>query len=126
VVRSINFGLDPWSRLATRDVAEIGAQVIVDAARMIGHFEQRSHDRNRQLGLFTRLALDAGFFSFVGFAPAARQHPTILKEAGQRREQDGVMSTLNRGLLGGTSLRYSIAPLYRCTGEHRCHKTLNR
>src|SRR5215203_6100938 len=39
MLRGINLGLDPRSRLAISDMAEIGAQPIVDAARMIRHLE---------------------------------------------------------------------------------------
>jgi hypothetical protein len=42
---------------------------------MIRHLEQRSDYCHLQFGLFTHLALDASFFRFVGFAPAARQQP---------------------------------------------------
>lgn len=42
---------------------------------MIRHLEQWAHNHNRQRGFFTHLALDAGCFSFIGFAPTARQHP---------------------------------------------------
>jgi hypothetical protein len=67
---------------------------------MIGHLEERSHDRNRQLGLFTHLALDARFLSFALLAPGARQQPE-RGPAGNvdDLQQQHVILTNNRGLV---------------------------
>jgi predicted kinase len=116
VLRGINLGLDPGSRLAASHVAEVGAQPIVDAARMIGRLEQRSHDHNLQLGLFAHLAPDARLLGFALFAPAARQQP----ERGPAINVDGlqqqhVILTNNRGLVAHIASQHRSLLSYRAS-----------
>src|SRR5215211_6324179 len=75
MLRSINLGLDPRSRLATNHMAQVGAQAIVDATGAIRRLEQRSHHCNLQIGLFAHLTLDTPLFAFALFASTTRQHP---------------------------------------------------